>query len=282
MIRECRREDFNKVIKYIFEKNAIAEYAFDTCPNEMEGIQQLLEEAIDKNDMKIIVSYEEKNINGVALLPCNDIENDCIGIFTTSSFKDIAMSMFQYVKDTLKGKSYYLYVNEQNKHIEELKDYYKVNDLGKDMTLVLDTYSDSFINSYIQENKQEDSFEEFKEDFAVMHDELFPDIYWSSKRILESLDDWKIILENNQDILIGYVILVMNKDNIYIQQIGVKEEYRKNGYGHKLIRRVMNYAAMNRKSLILDVETDNTSAISLYKSLGFKTVKVKHLYQIKF
>jgi ribosomal protein S18 acetylase RimI-like enzyme len=232
--------------------------------------------------MKIIVSYEDKEINGVAILPCDDIENDCIGIYATSSFKDITINMINFIKDDLKGKSYFMYVNDLNKHIEELIDIYNVDDLGKDMRLIFDEFNHTNIDTYIVQDKQINRLEEFKEEFVFMHDNLFPDIYWTGKRILEHIEKWEVVLEINNDILIGYTILSVSNESIYIQAIGVKEEYRQKGYGHKLMKRVINYAAMNKKCIILDVESSNIPALSLYKSLGFKVEKIKHLYKIKF
>lgn len=51
----------------------------------------------------------------------------------------------------------------------------------------------------------------------------------------------------------------------------VKEEYRNQGYGKKLLKRALEMNKPNK--MIVLVNVDNTVAINLYKSLGFEKLE---------
>jgi len=58
-----------------------------------------------------------------------------------------------------------------------------------------------------------------------------------------------------------------------IENLAVYPEYRNRGYGTMLIRHFLDIAEKNGyMEVFLEVDVTNTAAISLYKSLGFRTV----------
>lgn len=74
--------------------------------------------------------------------------------------------------------------------------------------------------------------------------------------------------------VIGYV----NKGEFYISNIAIYPEYRGKGVGTLLLNFVEEVAKKDKiEKLSLDVETENSGAIKLYKRLGFKIVKEKSI-----
>jgi ribosomal protein S18 acetylase RimI-like enzyme len=68
-------------------------------------------------------------------------------------------------------------------------------------------------------------------------------------------------------------INVNNPDEIYIDYIAIKSNFRSQGIGSKLIGYV--HDSMGCKYIKLEVFTKNTRARAFYERLGFKAIKVK-------
>ncbi len=66
----------------------------------------------------------------------------------------------------------------------------------------------------------------------------------------------------------------LNEEEYYISNIAVFHEFRRRGIGKKLMLIAENNARIsNAKRVVLDVERDNISAITLYKQLGYQIVE---------
>ncbi len=82
-----------------------------------------------------------------------------------------------------------------------------------------------------------------------------------------------VIVESDTNTLIAYILgSLNNKNNYHIMSIGVDNNYRKMGYGTKLL----TYAKNNLefcKSISLYVHVENDVAINFYKKNGFQIAK---------
>ncbi|MCH5201799.1 MAG: ribosomal protein S18-alanine N-acetyltransferase [Oscillospiraceae bacterium] len=68
----------------------------------------------------------------------------------------------------------------------------------------------------------------------------------------------------------GYIGFNMVLDEGYIANIAVKEKFRRQGVGRKLLQKVIETAVKNNLSFVsLEVRESNISAIGLYKEFGF-------------
>ncbi len=79
-------------------------------------------------------------------------------------------------------------------------------------------------------------------------------------------------MESDTNSLIAYILGSLNNNNYHIMSLGVENDYRKMGYGTKLL----NHAKDNIefcKSLSLYVHAENDVAIAFYKKNGFKIIK---------
>lgn len=89
-----------------------------------------------------------------------------------------------------------------------------------------------------------------------------------------------VYIENNE--FIGEVSLVFDMNDsdytipnkrIYLSRLIVKEEYRKNGIGTKLIKYAISKAKeMNYEEMSVGVDFDNYSALKLYVNNGFSKI----------
>ena len=77
----------------------------------------------------------------------------------------------------------------------------------------------------------------------------------------------------------GYIGFNMVLDEGYIANIAVKEKFRRQGVGRKLLQKVIETAVKNNLSFVsLEVRESNIPAIGLYKEFGFTQQGIRKNY----
>jgi ribosomal-protein-alanine N-acetyltransferase len=123
---------------------------------------------------------------------------------------------------------------------------------------------------------------------AISHLEevLFSREKWSENSITEAMkrDDYVFFLIKVDGEIAGatYIFLPMFKDDqVNLMSVGVLPEFQRQGLGHKLLKRTLDYAKeVGYSKMLLEVRTQNEKAKSLYKQYGFhKIALVKKFYQ---
>ena len=76
------------------------------------------------------------------------------------------------------------------------------------------------------------------------------------------------------EIIVGFVKIDIVTDGVYVHGIGVVPQYRRQGLAQYILGTSLRRAAENHhEKMVLEVDVANQAAVSLYQSLGFKTVK---------
>lgn len=73
------------------------------------------------------------------------------------------------------------------------------------------------------------------------------------------------------------IIHTVDDKEIEIITIGVASQFRRNGFAKILLNSIIENATKNTK-IFLEVSTDNTPAINLYKVLGFQKIALRKNY----
>lgn len=93
---------------------------------------------------------------------------------------------------------------------------------------------------------------------------------------IENLNNNEIIytykIENN---VLGFIHIFDNIDNVEILNITVDKKYRKQHIGSKLLDYIIN---KYHKNIILEVNSSNKAAISLYQKNNFKAINIRKKY----
>ncbi len=88
-----------------------------------------------------------------------------------------------------------------------------------------------------------------------------------------------IVLVNEEEKKINaYLYAVKTIDNIDILSIFVEEKYRKKNIGSNLLKELINNNRYLKQSIMLEVSTNNTPAINLYKKMGFQIINIRKKY----
>ena len=94
------------------------------------------------------------------------------------------------------------------------------------------------------------------------------DLYWTGEKVAEAPDRFRTFLAIHEDVVVGYLDVTCCFAENEPYDLLVMEEYRRKGYGRKLLARAVE---MNRPSgMMALVEVDNFAAIRLYESVGFE------------
>ena len=79
--------------------------------------------------------------------------------------------------------------------------------------------------------------------------------------------------------IVGFIDYWITYDSATISQIAIKNEYRRQGLGTKLLQEMYDDCyAKKVRNITLEVRTNNKSAVLLYEKFGFKNVLVKPHY----
>jgi len=104
---------------------------------------------------------------------------------------------------------------------------------------------------------------------------------WSYDQFIQELNNKFavfIVAETNNGIA-GYAVAWRVADEIQINSISVKKNFRKQGIGSKLLAEIiMNGTDRVYSAAILDVRSKNTDAIKFYINNGFTKVRIRKNY----
>lgn len=111
--------------------------------------------------------------------------------------------------------------------------------------------------------------------FVALHDELFPGIYFTGRRILDRLDDDHVVFAHVEDgELLGYCHASVDRDAVdgFIDNLGTRADARGRGIGRRLLRTALRWSFVDNEmpttGLTVYEELDNAQA--LYESVGFR------------
>ncbi|MDR1976831.1 MAG: GNAT family N-acetyltransferase [Campylobacteraceae bacterium] len=92
----------------------------------------------------------------------------------------------------------------------------------------------------------------------------------SRRNFLYHIDKNSIFICEIEGSVAGYILLLTRKNSIRIYSLAVKKEFRSCGVGLKLLEKSIAHAKdRDKKSINLEVNAANLSAIRLYEKVGF-------------
>lgn len=107
------------------------------------------------------------------------------------------------------------------------------------------------------------------------------DDFWNynvfKEELLNNNSYYYKVVKNNE--IVGFAGIWICIDEANIMNIVTKKNYRNNGIATLLLKHLINLAnSLNLKSITLEVNENNLTAINLYKKLGFITLGTRKKY----
>ena len=96
---------------------------------------------------------------------------------------------------------------------------------------------------------------------------------WSEKSLTDSFDNPSaVFLAAFDGEVRGYVGAEVNYDGIYILNVAVHPDFRRQGIGKRLIESLIENSSEEISFITLEVRPTNSAAVEMYASLGFEEV----------
>ena len=111
----------------------------------------------------------------------------------------------------------------------------------------------------------------YEAQYFAMHSR---DVYWTGERVAEAKDQFFVLLAVEDGTVAGYIDVTHYREENEPYDLLVRPEYRRRGFGRKLLARAIELNAPKGMKLLVDV--DNVPALRLYESLGFTRVEGKN------
>lgn len=104
----------------------------------------------------------------------------------------------------------------------------------------------------------------YAEEYCAIHNK---DMYWTGEKVVQAQDRFRTFLAIRHGRVVGYLDVTWTFRENEPFDLLVLEEYRRMGYGRKLLAKALEMNQPNGMMLLVDV--DNAPAIRLYESMGF-------------
>ena len=108
------------------------------------------------------------------------------------------------------------------------------------------------------------------------------DNFWSYDVLEEELEcdnSYVIVAKADENTIVGFAGLKVILDEADIMNIVVKKDFRHNGIGSVLLENLINYSKdLNLKTITLEVNENNLSAIRLYDKFSFYKLGIRKNY----
>ena len=105
---------------------------------------------------------------------------------------------------------------------------------------------------------------QYAEQYCAIHNK---DMYWTGEKVMQAQDRFHTFLAIRDGRVVGYIDVTCTFRENEPFDLLVLEEYRRMGYGRKLLAKALEANAPNAMSVLVDA--DNVPAIRLYASMGF-------------
>ncbi len=108
------------------------------------------------------------------------------------------------------------------------------------------------------------------------------DNFWSYDVLEEELEcdnSYVIVAKVDENTIVGFAGLKVILDEADIMNIVVKKDFRHNGIGSVLLKNLINHSKdLNLKTITLEVNENNLSAIRLYDKFSFDKLGIRKNY----
>jgi len=103
---------------------------------------------------------------------------------------------------------------------------------------------------------------------------------WTRKNFSDAVSNgYLCYVDESQDMLRGYTILMPLVDEMELLNITVAESQQRKGLGRQMLKEMLRIAStLEMKRMFLEVRLSNLAAISLYDSVGFCKIGTRSNY----
>ncbi|WNF24957.1 GNAT family N-acetyltransferase [Mesobacillus jeotgali] len=277
--RLMKNDEIEVVANFISELNRVEESHIGYCGvDPLEIAYSLKEDLTDITyENSFLIAYDDEGLIGVLGFDA-DLENqraEIWGPFVKDGKWDNASCLWTSMLELLPEEiiSLGMFPNKENHRVLELAENLSFN-RHSDQTIL------SFHRSRLQELEVEQLHEleeEYFPDIIQLHDQSFPETYYSGEQIIDRLnEERKVFIVKTEGRFSGYIYVEAQPEfgEGSIEFFAVPASERGKGIGEKLLSAALNwfFTFESIQSITLSVSSGNRDAIGLYKKVGFEQI----------
>lgn len=283
MIKEINEALLEEVVKFSWEQYCNRNTrSFPTVQNYNKMYDVFLKALHDKDD-KVLVRYENEELVGVLRLLVEKDENYLQsggGFFPKKDFDSVAAEFIDYLRANYSNyEMHFGYPRENEAAINFLK---VINAELIESSLTMELKKDDFVRSSPCSQViplEKEHYDEYK----AFHDKHYLDFYWTSERVFENLDIWKIYIIKEKEKIVGGIFIKVFKDTqAEIFGIAIDKEYEHQDLELKLLSESLYHIfTQGKQSILYFIEEDAVDELKAALKTGFKQVDNYNCYKLK-
>lgn len=276
-----KQDDLEVVAYFLARINSIEESHIGFCGTDSTEIAESIEE-ISYMDC-FFTAYDGAELVGVIGFDPDYDSGDAEiwGPFIEGDDEHILYELWNTMTEKLpiEIQTLHLFPNKKNKKVIDLAKFQLFKRGNNQAILVF--HRDN--RHLVQDATVEEISQNFFKAMETLHDNTFPNTYYSGKQILDKIDEHHqvFVFTENQE-LFGYIYVEAEPKHgeASIEFFGVHPDKRGKGIGGKLLASALKwlFSFKTIESITLCVDSSNDRAIHLYEKVGFELKYDMHYF----
>lgn len=255
-------ERAEEIVAFIYQHNNREQEYCHLCPQKQDEVTEMVHRMLHRADLSILVMRDETGeIQGVFRLIVEKEERYLEMLWGFVQEPAVYQALFEHLRREYAGFHLDAVVTKANQAMYEAYAQQGIAYNDEEMLMLLDAYTPKPVNATIV--KYDSAYEQ---SFRAIHDD--EGVYWTAERMLKALDQYNVLLAVENGEAVGYIEMTTGYGENEPIQLLVAPEHRGKGYGRALLQAAIE--AELPKKVQLEVYVNNTPAVNLYRSLGFK------------
>jgi ribosomal protein S18 acetylase RimI-like enzyme len=280
-------EQLDLMVSYIAGHNSVGENHIGFYGDGEVDVREALGEFLHPLVESFLLAYEGDEIVGVFGVDY-DSEVDRAWLYgplvTSANWHATADALYEGIKELIPSSIHtqilFFDVRNTNGSAFAERQTFSLSSENAVFVLQRDNYKSNFLSYPIRQiiDFQGPYFAQFD----VLHNDLFPHTNFTSRQIVEKLDDiHRLFLAVESGKVLGYHFCKIESEGGYIELIGVDSSARGQRIGETLLASGVDWmlSAPSTKKIRLTVNADNVPAKNLYHKFGFTTERVMRGYR---
>ncbi|MGH4124137.1 MAG: GNAT family N-acetyltransferase [Clostridium sp.] len=278
-INTIKNNGIYKLAEFVSFMNSKENHNIGYCEKTKEEVLNALYEDFEEGTIEkyFVGAYDGEKLIGVLGIDVDEEKNygELWGPFVDELYSEenVWSKLWLFLKENILNccGSFGVFCNSKNIQCIEFAKEYGFRNTGEHfiMRLSRDEFKEIF------DVKDFELTSEYYNEFKLLHDENFPNTYYSGSDILSRINDHrKVFFIKDNEELIGYIYAEVEPEfgESCIEFFGVREDMRGKGLGSKLIRVAINWIFSFEEihNIKLCVSFENLQAIKLYSKVGFE------------
>ena len=224
-----------------------------------EQVQHNLVSAIGRSDRLVLGVYQDTVMTGLFVFLVLRDEKYLEMLVGLSREREAYLEVFRYLEQCCPGYSADFVFNPGNCLLKELLEKRNAEFEPEQQKMVLHTPVLGLDTAGVELLSGK-----YTGQYCAIHGK---DMYWTGEKVAAAQDRFRTFLAIHDGKVVGYMDVTYTYSENEPFDLFVLEDYRRMGYGRKLLAKAVE---MNRpKGMMLLVDVDNAPAIRLYESMGF-------------